>query len=71
MYIDKDGKELTSEAKELKMQEEILANFLQRIANPTVYHRLMERGFFGEIKDALGDIIERVPRLSKNKYTAK
>jgi len=65
----KNFPDLTPEAKELKIQEEILAKFLQDISSPAEYHRLMDRGFWGEVKDVIGDIIEGVPRLSKNKYT--
>ena len=61
--------DLTPEAKELKIQEEILAKFLEDISSPAEYHRLMDRGFWGEVRDVIGDIIEGVPRLSKNKYT--
>ena len=62
-------KDLDPEARELKLQEEILANFLQKISNPIEYSRLMNRGFFQELRDSFGDIIESVPGLAKNKYT--
>ena len=62
-------KDLEPEARELKLQEEILANFLQKISNPIEYSRLMDRGFFKELRDSFGDIIESVPGLAKNKYT--